>query len=920
MLPFKQARERWRKSQRPKVVSLTLEDTANKTSSDESSNPKKTPGSSFLRVSTKKVGADQSPKESSAIKPFSSPTFNPFGASSNSSSTPAFGAIQPPSTPSSNENDGKWKPGNPFAKIKLTSSISNEKDIPSFGASSQATALFSFGQSKGGTINFGQQKSRTTEENKGENSKTTSKAAGSGGSSYPPISTKAPTTFGSTQKQPFASSYPPLGSEAPTPSGSEDVTGKVSILSSSYPALSSTAPTPFGSSATKPQGSAAGASPSYPPISTKAPSPFGASQSLSSNGAYPPMSLKAPSPFSVQKPKTAVEKEARNLKQEGMSKSSHRSRLVDFYKKHNPEKIESVDSTLAKYQGKEDELFKKLEAKYSASKFPMPFGEGATCFLEFSIGGEARGKVIVKLYEDKTPIAAENFRCLCTGEKGMGRSMKALCYKNSQVHRVVPSFCVQLGDFTKGNGTGGESIYPPNSEHGDTWGKFKDEGFMQHSKKGLLSMANNGPNANGSQFFFTLRAISHLDGKHVVFGEVVRGMDVIETLAKIPTDKKQRPETEIVVTNCGEIKDGKEIPCQINGAMATSSNKSSPFSFGAPTSHQATSSTFTSSGSTPGKPNFGFGTFALSNHNKSQFAFGASGSSSMGSFGSGTPNETAISGKSQTSANPFTFGAKPSLSGLSSTSPFGSFSKSSTPFSFGTSSSTNSFGARRQAEAGSGVDTAVATEAPGEGATNEGFEVSSKASSNEASAASPFKDVSKVTTSAGSSYPPVSTKAPTPFGSTKKPSGSSYPPLASKAPTPLFGAANKEGPKAPGSAESSYPPVSTKAPTLFGSAQKKPSGGNYPPMASKAPTPFGGVKGTAGSNLSSSSSPFFSLSSKALTPIGSFRTKPEDVAGDVPPKEANTNPFANLKLTASAPKPTTDANSSIFTFEAMGRQ
>jgi peptidylprolyl isomerase len=96
----------------------------------------------------------------------------------------------------------------------------------------------------------------------------------------------------------------------------------------------------------------------------------------------------------------------------------------------------------------------------------------------------------------------------------MGRFGKPLCFKDSKVHRIVPNFCVQMGDFTKGNGTGGESIYPPNSEHGDAWGKFKDELFMQHSKPGLLSMANSGKNTNSSQVFFTLKKVPFLDGKH----------------------------------------------------------------------------------------------------------------------------------------------------------------------------------------------------------------------------------------------------------------------------------------------------------------------------------------------------------------------------------------------------------------------
>ena len=138
---------------------------------------------------------------------------------------------------------------------------------------------------------------------------------------------------------------------------------------------------------------------------------------------------------------------------------SHRDRLVEFYKQYNPDKLGKVDETLASYKGKEDELFRKLKAKYvkNNSKFLPPSGEGPTCFMDFSIGDDqTKGRVTVKLYKDKAPLACENFRSLCTGEKGIGQSGKPLCYKNSKVHRIVPQFCVQLGDFTKANGTGGE--------------------------------------------------------------------------------------------------------------------------------------------------------------------------------------------------------------------------------------------------------------------------------------------------------------------------------------------------------------------------------------------------------------------------------------------------------------------------------
>lgn len=170
-------------------------------------------------------------------------------------------------------------------------------------------------------------------------------------------------------------------------------------------------------------------------------------------------------------------------------------------------------------------------------------------YFDISIGNEPQGRVIFELFTDLTPKTAENFRALCTGEKGIGQSGKQLHFKGCPFHRIIKNFMIQGGDFTAQNGTGGESIYGE---------KFEDENFdRKHDKPFLLSMANAGTNTNGSQFFITTVKTPHLDGKHVVFGQLLKGKSIIRALENTPTETGDRPKAACVITDCGELKEGE---------------------------------------------------------------------------------------------------------------------------------------------------------------------------------------------------------------------------------------------------------------------------------------------------------------------------------------------------------------------------
>jgi len=223
------------------------------------------------------------------------------------------------------------------------------------------------------------------------------------------------------------------------------------------------------------------------------------------------------------------------------------------------EQYQKTNTTTSTYQTNSGGQPPKFLTKYRDEE-NVTSKDNPRVFFDIEVDGEKAGRIQMELFKTVNPKTAENFRALCTGEKGVGKSGKPLHYKGSIFHRVIPGFMCQGGDFTKNNGMGGESIYGQKFE--DEW--WENELFVTHNGPGLLSMANSGKNTNGSQFFITTARCKWLDCKHVVFGQVEFGWDVVQAIEKLGS-VSGTPSKKVIIADCGELKDFKIPEKVVNG-------------------------------------------------------------------------------------------------------------------------------------------------------------------------------------------------------------------------------------------------------------------------------------------------------------------------------------------------------------------